>query len=299
MTVSYLFQIAAAALTGMALLVCCCLGSPLRQTSLTEAWKWGLAAECAWFFSCTIAVCATVGSPLLDQMWLWTAILTLCPLIAALGARRPVTRVWSWFIILPLLAVLGWPGFTVMSSWPALAPLKVQAPVCVGFALVTVMGVGNYVGTRYTVPAMLAGLAVMLCLIPLTTLMTVSLQLTQFLRAAAGLLFAGGVLSAVRQGLREGSEESAFDRLWFDFRDTFGIVWSIRIQERINETAEREAWGSRLGPDGFDWKPGASPEQRQKTISRMEHTVRWHLRRFVDPVWIDERLNSPANSNQS
>jgi len=277
-------------LTGLALGVTLCLGSPLRRTSLTAAWKWGIAAEFAWFLTSIVTAFASPGAPILDQGRLWTAILTVCPLIAALGARRPASRVWGWFIVLPLMAVLGWPAFTVMSDWPELAPLKVQTPICIGFALVMVMGVGNYVGTRFSGPALLAGLATILCILPLSTRSPLGLESAVYFQASAEILFAAAVFMAIRQGLRNGTEESPFDRLWFDFRDTFGIVWSVRIQERLNETAEKESWNSRLGPTGFDWQSAISTEQRQETLVRMQHALRWHLRRFVDPEWIDERL---------
>jgi len=294
MTAQIYLQMASAILTGLALLISLGLGNPVRQTSLTEAWTWGLAAQVSWLVSCSVNAFASAGSPLLDQLWLWTAILTLCPLIAALGARRPASRVWNWFIILPLMAVLGWPGFTVICAWPELATLRIQAPACVGFALVTVMGAGNYMGTRFTTPAVLAVLAVLLALLPLTTFLQLDQGSIQVVRAAAGIVFSGAVVCAIRQGLRAGLEESRFDRLWFDFRDTFGIVWSIRIQDRLNLTAEKENWQTRLGPHGFEWELKTSLEQRKSTQDRMEHALRWNLRRFVDPEWIDERLQSPA-----
>ncbi|WP_437225214.1 hypothetical protein SH661x_003964 [Planctomicrobium sp. SH661] len=290
MTLLFLSQIAVATLLALSLLATLTLGNPVTQTSLTPAWRWGQAAQFAWFLSSTAAAASSPGSPLMDQAWLWTAILTLCPLIAVLGARRPATRVWSWFIILPLIAVLGWPGLTVFSNWPSIPPLRIQAPVCIGFGLVTVMGVGNYLGTRYSLPAVLAGLAVALCLAPLTTFWQVPPPTAAMMRVAAGMVLVSGIGFAIRQGLREGTEESPYDRLWFDFRDTFGIVWSIRIQERINQIAEKENWSSRLGPNGFEWNLQMPVESRTVTETRMDHALRWHLRRFVDPEWIDERV---------
>ncbi|MEZ6148255.1 MAG: hypothetical protein R3B91_23050 [Planctomycetaceae bacterium] len=44
-----------------------------------------------------------------DLMWYSVALLSLCPPIAVLGARRPGAAAWTWFVILPMLAVLGWP----------------------------------------------------------------------------------------------------------------------------------------------------------------------------------------------
>jgi len=294
MNIPELLNFAGAVLTTLMLVLVLAVGNPVRRTSLTAAWRWGITAVLAWSLTTIGTAWASRGSPLLDQLWLWTAILTICPLIAVLGARRPASRVWSWFILLPLMAVLGWPAFTVMWHWPVLVPLKVQAPIGVGFGLITLMGMGNYIGTRFTVPAILAGIAIFLALVPLSTRAALNRESTQLVHAAASLVAATAFFSALRQGLRTGAEESPYDRLWFDFRDTFGIVWSVRIQDRLNETAEKEAWCCRLGPDGFHWNPVVSTEHRQETRDRLEHALRWHLRRFVDPEWIDERFMSSA-----
>jgi len=297
MTTPLLAQTAATFVIGVALMACLSLQAPTQYTSLRGAWNWGVAAQLTCFASSFSSCLASPEAPLLDQMWFWTGILVLCPLICALGAQRPASRVWVWFIVVPLVAVLGWPALTVISHWPELVPLRVQSPVLLSFCLVTLMGVGNYVGTRFTFPAVLAGMAVFFCLLPVTTLVELSPANRQFFRAAAGLLMGMAVLTAIRQGMREGSEESRFDRLWFDFRDMFGIVWSLRIQDRLNQTAEKEGWRCRLGPEGFEWDPRSLIHEREETEARLEHTLRWLLRRFVDPEWIETRLAPAAVSH--
>jgi hypothetical protein len=89
-----------------------------------------------------------------------------------------------------------------------------------------------------------------------------------------------------------------FDRIWFDFLDQFGIVWARRIQDRINEMARREKWSVRLELDGFvdDQAILISTRSVDPAIeTRIEHTTRWLLRRFVDTTWIDARIG--ANDN--
>ena len=103
---------------------------------------------------------------------------------------------------------------------------------------------------------------------------------------------------------------SKFDRLWFDFFDTFGIVWGRRIQDRFNFVAEKEDWPSRLDLHGLNEATAtnrdsrsSNPEHQQRlfgqgeTNSRMEHVFRWLLRRFVDPEWIDQRLGAKTDLN--
>ena len=104
-----------------------------------------------------------------------------------------------------------------------------------------------------------------------------------------------------------------FDQLWFDFFDLFGIVWGRRIQDRVNFIANQDRLPVRLEIDGFVWTPqvvasvpavnGSSPsgqsikestnDDARNAEARLEHILRWLLRRFVDPVWIDRsRLGS-------
>ena len=109
--------------------------------------------------------------------------------------------------------------------------------------------------------------------------------------------------------------QTRFDRVWFDFFDTFGIVWGRRIQDRVNFIAQKENWPLRLELDGFVANEGRAPAEvdplkldpsntsvkqpamdqtahEEFVAARMDHTLRWLLRRFVDPGWIDERLES-------
>jgi len=275
----------------------------VAQTTLTNAFGWGIGAILLWAVSLFAAATASfthLTSSHLDQLWYATAVVSTCPLISVLGARRPTNRVWNGFIILPLIAVLWWPALTLFRSWPDLPPLELQLPVYIGFVLVLIMGVGNYLGTRFGMGAFLFGIALVLLLLPFSSMVELSNSTTHLLRSLGGIAIALATASAIQQGHREVAEESPFDRIWFDFRDTFGIVWSIRIQERINQTAETENWPVRLGPIGFHWESeNTSAEDKEQTRKKMEQTIRWLFRRFVEPEWIDARLNAVSTNNEA
>lgn len=226
----------------------------------------------------------------MDQIWYWTAVFSCCPLISILGARRPTARIWTGFIIVPLIAVLGWPAVTSLAQFPEITELVIQLPVFIGFVLVLVMGVGNYMGTRYGLSAATSGIAVMISLWPLSNLFGGDASLAEYWRAIAAFLFGAGLLHGFRQAARPILVDSNFDLLWFDFCDSFGIVWSIRIQDRINQVAVKEKWAVRLGTEGFKWKSETSPEEQQRTTQRLDQTLRWLFRRFVENEWIDQRL---------
>lgn len=235
-----------------------------------------------------------------DQLWYWAVVLSCCGPISTLGARRPTSRVWTLFIILPLILVLGWPAVTaVYVRFPNPVALDIQFPVLMGFGLVLLMGCGNFLGTRYGLSVTLGGTAVSL------NLVTVSQWCTEFaapqldtLRGISAVMYGLAILHGLRQSSREAISTGRFDDLWFDFRDAFGIVWSIRIQERINQTAHQEKWVARLGSHGMEWDAQATEEDRIRTEQRLEHTFRWLFRRFVEESWIESRLRPPHDAEQ-
>ncbi len=246
-----------------------------------------------------------------DHAWYAASVLALCPPMAVLGSRRPGIRVWAWFILLPMLLALGWPLVALRLQGSELRGLHLETPQVAAFTLILVMSVGNYLGTRFTVSALIYGAAILAivvsswsgCPIWLANRATVRFWST-FLNVLAVFL----VWTSSRP-----VAQNRFDRLWFDFFDTFGIVWGRRIQDRVNFIASKENWPSRLELDGFVWSdeletavPDAGTEsanlqklqqvaQRQYSAvrriePRVEYTFRWLLRRFVDPAWIDQRL---------
>jgi hypothetical protein len=293
----------------------------LKHTTLTTASSWSIVSVIIW------AVCWTVegmlpqmSEGLADRLWYATAVLALCPPMSVLGARRPTTRVWQWFVVLPMILVLASP---LVSSWRELGDpsrLQLETPVLIGFGLVMVMSAGNYIGTRFTLSAVLLIIAVTMLVATLAEAVPDQLVKPYRLRLWATALLSVAVLigyrsairqsrrtlaSAVKHGAFESRVEGA-DRLWADFRNTFGIVWARRLQDRINGVATKEEWPARLESQGFVWHDaavapvggesagGGSPadERTEEAAVRIEHTLRWLLRRFCDPQWIDERLGT-------
>lgn len=264
-----------------------------RFTTLDSVWVWWLASKSAWL-AATLA--SALGPPLTegfrDQFWYAAAVLLLCPPIAILGARRPGSRWWSWFIVVPLVCVMGWPAAEAWrNGWPP-DPLVLDAPVVIGYAVVLVMGLGNYFGTCFTRPAILLAVA---------ALLNVSAfwhdrpgwmpnAVWSHVGAAAGVIAATWWAAFVFR--RRNVSAWPLERVWLDFRDLFGIVWARRVQERFNETARRSGWLVRLSPIGFVTEAGqrVSPhEVDSHTADAMEAWLRWLLRRFVDADWIDRR----------
>lgn len=261
----------------------------VRRTTLTTAWKWSLAVTAAWLVGTFLGLPLRGGnSAIAGQLWYAITVLSLCPPVAVLGAKRPGSRVWNFFVLVPLLFVLGSPAITGwnFSTFEA-TPLFLETPWLIGHGLVIVMGLGNYLGTRYTLTALLYGAALALLL----TAFRFGWGKTESMRWTAILVMSAAVWAA-RTAAGRSTVASGFDRVWNDFRDQFGIVWARRIQDRLNDSARRENWPCRLELNGFHWNEDCDPAAREKALPQVEHALRWILRRFVDPEWIDERLGA-------
>ncbi len=228
--------------------------------------------------------------PAISQLWYAVAVLGLCPWIAVLGARRPTVRVWNWFVLVPLAAVLLWP---VALCWMPRGPdrLILETPHLIGFVLVLIMGTGNFLGTIRT-PLALGMIAVEAGLLWSVRVVDDTGHLAPLLRSmSAGLLFSL-VLGATASRWPVRPPESPWQRLWDDFRNSFGIVWANRLAERVNAEAARGNWSIRLQPGGFvSTTPGSAPDFAPNG-AQLDHTLRWLLRRFVDEEWINERLTT-------
>lgn len=273
-------------------------GSAIRQSTLTVAWGWATGKMLAWLVTWTLSVLTpVVGAASADHLWYTVSVLMLCPPVAVLGARRPVFQIWSGFVLLPLTLVFGWP---MLASWSAdggFSPLEIETPIVVGYLFVLLMGAGNYFGTRFTAPAALYCLAAVILLGPVIAHPPGWLPADNSCRALASLMIFAAALVAWRQARFRVAARSGFDRVWLDFRDWFGIVWAKRVQNRLNEAAHNRKWPLRLETDGFaPMQNGGRLVTDSQTGDEIEHTLRWLLRRFVDPGWIDERLNDGADN---
>lgn len=261
----------------------------LRGTSLRPAAAWALAATAGVTLLWTIdAHAGLVPARWTGIAWYALAVLLVCPPIAVLGARRPGVAAWNWFVLLPLIAVLGWPALAALGLARARQDFSVEAPVVAGFALVLLMGCGNYLGTRFWLAGLLSASAALLLILPLAAgshwpvdARTSHMAAIWCLAAAAG---------AVVRGRHHSTATSGPDRVWHDFRHQFGLVWAQRVQEQINQRAVREGWPVRLHRQGFVPAPGAACSTADLSSAPIEQSLRWHLRRFVDESWLDERF---------
>jgi hypothetical protein len=265
----------------------------VAATTLQTAWRWTGATVVCWLGAWIAEHGPTpVTAGISDQLWYGVAVLMLCPPIAVLGAKRPMSRVWGWFILLPLMLVFGWPAMSVWGTRFRHAGWILEEPVLVGYVFVLVMGIGNYAGTRHAIGGILWGVAAVLLVLPLCPSTAARLSpAVDWRTIAAWCLIAGGWFDRLWQR-HTPLPEAGLDRVWVDFRNDFGLVWGRRIQERFNEFSRRSNLPAVLTPTGLTTRDGAplSPAHLSEDARlAVEGTLRWLLRRFVDPEWIDAR----------
>jgi hypothetical protein len=262
------------------------LRGAVRGTTLVAAWNWAIAGwlvwEAAWIFTLF-----PVPAAIQDQIWYAAAILGLCPPISVLGAKRPGSRVWAAFVVLPLVLVFAWPA---MVGWVHGFPperLLLETPLLLGYGLVLLMGYGNYLGTRQSLSSLL--FAISLGWLGWQFADNPDPDQTRQ-PIIPTLIFVASVIIGRFTTTRTYDDSTNWDRLWREFQELYGIVWAKRIMDRVNFTARQEGWSARLGTQGLVWDANPTPPQTEHTMHRVDHTFRWLLRRFVDVQWIDERL---------
>jgi hypothetical protein len=128
------------------------------------------------------------------------------------------------------------------------------------------------------------------------------------------------------------SEFHGWSRTWLDFRDAFGVVWALRVMERVNTMPAAMEAGVRLNWDGFyellpaprhatcttagEKEATANPSSSHSEFSQSEFShseevetrpasifamepldagLRNLMRRFVSKRWLEVRLNVTQN----
>ncbi|MFK7819348.1 MAG: hypothetical protein AB8G99_11570 [Planctomycetaceae bacterium] len=266
----------------------------VRGTSLTVAWWWAVMAVTVWSIT---ALLAGESSGLLDHVAYSGVICWLTPAIAILGARRPGIGAWSGFVVLPMVVVLHWPAVSQLMGGSIDDAFELPVPMVIGVCLVIVMGLGNFFGTRFTLPAMLLAAGMGLILRTLSQPDTIRSPDVHRVVPIASILLTFAALLFIRRARQllvvDGSDEDVRVRLnvmWADFQELFGIVWAKRAMDRINQFGQREAWPVRLELTGFEAK-----EPNCTISAEAVARIRWVLRRFVDPCWLDARLRPGAD----
>lgn len=269
----------------------------LAGTTLVAPWLWALIS--LW----TIAGVETLLLLFTDSTGdAWPAALRysaaatlFCPLMAALGAKRPQNGAWQ-FIVLSLWCVLVLPAAeeVFVSSSPSFEIRGARS-----WFLLALIGVGiaNSFPTRFWLSSLLSAAGQTVLLLPYLPFGQAVLG-RWVTPLALGLCVAAIGLAAAGLPRRQ-MAIAPLDQVWLDFRDMFGALWSLRVAERVNAAAAMYHWEIGLSWGGFRTADGkAAPSELPAELSAaVRQNLDNLLRRFVSPEWIDARLGKNLESS--
>lgn len=245
------------------------------------------------------------------------AVTAFGPLMSILGAQSPQERAWPW-IVLSMWFMLALPAAEVLVLQQGQA---LEIHFARGAFLWILLGLQllNMISTRFWRGALCATAAQMLLLsrdLPGVERLMKSSQLVAQAPWVPLVALSCAVLAVadVARGLPDRSPLSPLDRLWLDFRDLFGTLWSARVAERLNSFAQQRELPMVLHWTGWSEhavQPSDQPQlphSKQTTLPSRDATskdssalpaVNWNLlRRFVSRDWFASRCRMPTESDR-
>lgn len=220
-----------------------------RHTTLGAALAWTTAAWLAWV---TRAWTETAGHerPAGTLGQYLALCLTCCAGVAVLGARRPGVGAWN-FVVVGLLAVLLLP----VAEGQGVPRLHTVHLLFLALTLSVILL--NYLPTRLGLAAVLFGAG---C----------ALETAQLAGAAVSdwLAHAGRIAQAVAPWsalllVWPSYPANPIDCTWLEFRDRFGLFWSLQIREQVNRAAANAGWALELGWNGHKTAGKKTPDPEE------------------------------------
>jgi len=277
----------AAGLAAIGLLLALVRVKSVRQTTLIYPWVWTIISLTA--VAGVEIVAGVVGWPArsrgLEAFRFIASVSTFCPAMALLGAKRPQDQVWQ-FSVVSLWAVLALPAVQVLALGQS--TFHVPGIQCWFMLILLTVSTANSIPTRF-------GLSAALVLVSQWGLLGDKLPIWSAptgtgirLASLICVLLAIG-LAAARLPPRRSTAEG-LDRAWVDFRDTFGMLWAMRVAERVNAAASHSGWNVSLSRNGFHSNTRNGQPLAAHDAAAVSKVFRALLRRFVSKQWIAERL---------
>lgn len=269
----------------------------------------GLVIIYSWYWAVVALVgqCACLMAMSLEGSYLTTGwvsavqyvsgILLLTPQVCTLGARKPGAGPWQWFVVLPLIFVLFWPGLSQVVNSHGRDSIQLSGPAIAGFCLVTVMSAAPGMGTAATAPALVHLVAVLSCVWPC---LSPSYHWLPLLTPFLLVWGAGMLLQELRRWdagfLNGGSRHHRMNQVWLRFQTCYGLIWARRVQDRMMQFQRAEHWTVTLDIDGFHSLNGLKDIGEDELQKPLE-SFRWALGRFASVEWLERYLGQGRSEN--
>jgi hypothetical protein len=272
-----------------------------RGTALRPALVWALLAIAAAVAAQAVGWDEPVaeGRPFAGRLTYLSTLAALAALGSVLNARSPGGHVWAGLMaILVLVFLIPWlEGPWRVRRAGGLTLLHLGAPWTFFYLFLAVVGVTNYLPTRFGGAASWLALGLFLEFLGLTQEDWPASRRASFWSWYAWTL-AAAAWAAHRAGSRSPEGRTRLERLWFWFRDLWGVVWALRTLERFNRTSELKGWPIRLGWFGIEpaeGSPSGATAIAAEDPPEAEAAFRGLMRRFVEP----ERLAAVVATDRS
>jgi hypothetical protein len=255
-----------------------------RGTTLRGALVWAAVVIGLGLLAMVVAMSEPLGTgrPWTARTSYLMVLAILAGLISVLGARNPGGGAWAiLMMLLVVVFLIPWlEGSGRLRRAQGLAPLQLDSPWTLFYGLLVLAGVTNYLPTRYGPAVTCLGFGLVLEYLGLTRSdWTAPAQAAAWVDVAwfagAALLIAGWCARRPVHG------RNPLERLWFGFRDHWGVVWGLRTQERFNRTAEITRWPVRLTWFGLAPLDPSSPDLPDELPAAAEATFFNLTRRFA------------------
>jgi hypothetical protein len=236
------------------------------------------------------------GRPWTGRITYLMVLTILASLTSVLGARNPGGIAWAILMVL-LVVVFLIPWLEEagrLRRAHGLGQIQLDSPWTLFYALLVLAGVTNYLPTRYGWAALALGAGLFLEMLGLTRTGWTAEARAAVWTAVAWLLALSWWL-AEWSNRRPSLGRNSVERLWLWFRDHWGVVWAVRIQERFNRSAELSRWPSRLTWFGLAPSFAATATSPLDSPQQAEAILRGLIRRFVAA----ERVNALLNTGRA
>jgi hypothetical protein len=263
----------------------------VRGTALRPALLWAILAMALALAAQAAALTQSLatGRPLAERLTYLCVLALLAALGSVLNARTPGGKAWAvLMVLLVVVFLIPWlEDQTRLRRAAGVAPLHLDAPWSIFYGLLVAVALTNYLPTRFGwASAALSVLFVLEYLALLPTPWPAS-------RRAVIWLWIGWILALVlaiaRSSARRAPEaRSNCERLWFWFRDNWGVVWALRVLERFNRAAEVSHWPVRLTWFGLVPLSGEAGALPPPSPDELETTFRNLMKRFANSRRLDE-----------